>query len=463
MTLGQDASNLETAASSAMPTAGGTNLVPQNQNAVVEILKMLSGTPMTTMQPTMGQPSMPPQFQMPMAQIAQGPFGSVGERKRADSQTMLNNLGNLTKSLTDYMHQKRVREYSTTIEKVMGAQSGMTEAQAMLEQAQAAVKANPQDTAAIAQMQRAQDALNQNKDILSQLGSDPKVVKILEKAFSVKLIGDDKKQASPEYQALQMAIRNKDKAAQKEAGLKMMEKFQKTQPVRQGINPQYQAMAQLIKDKILPDANKQLEYQQEVMKQLGEATRKQWDIESKQNIAKLLVDAKDRQTQASILGHIYQEQGRLGAAEMMLRGQIYRTNTMANAMIQSTEWRVAGELLKTKAAAQGTKAQSQLFNDLSKEHQRISDELKDAEKSLTALGNEPHWYNLSNTNKKIKDTTDKIDLLRQQQEKLKNKMGQIVGGGTNPTPEFSPGSTNEDTNFGEFDKFFESLTTDDSD
>lgn len=462
---------LESAASSAMPQSGSTNA---READIIQLIKMLgeagssmsgSAGPMTTMQPTMGQPSMPPQYQMPTAQVAQGPFGSVGERSRADAQANINNLANLTKSLTDFMHQKKVREYSTTIEKVMGAQSGMTEAQSMLEQAQQAVKANPQDTAAIAQMQRAQDALGQNREILSTLGSDPKVVKILEKAFSVKLIGDDKKQATPEYQALQMAIRNKDQAAKKEAGLKMMEKFQKTQPVRQQLSPQYLAMAQLIKDKVLPEANKQLEYRQEVLKQLGEATRKQWDVESKEKIAGLMVGAKDRQTQGMILSHVLQEQGRVGAAEIMARASRYRADKMSEAMMQDTQWRMAGEVLKAREGASGAKAQSQLFNNLSKEHQRITDEIKDAQNVLKGLGTtDEHWYQKPSTNQKVKDTQSKLDSLRQQQQTIIQKMGQLnFGGGTGATgSQSSSGVTEQDSGFAEFDRFFESLLEDKS-
>lgn len=228
--------------------------------------------PMTTMQPSLTQPSMPPQFRMGPGQVAQGPFGSSGERNRADAQATINNLANFSGAVTDYMHQKKVREYSTTIEKVMNAQSGMTEAQSAYEQAQQALQQNPNDPNAQAAAKQAQENLVHNKEVLGTLGEDPKTAKILEKAFSVKLLGDDKGKASPEYQALQQALKSKDAKAKQEAGMKMMQKFMSTQPVRQQLSPQYQMMAQLIKDKILPSADVREKAKIDALSRIADAT-----------------------------------------------------------------------------------------------------------------------------------------------------------------------------------------------
>lgn len=460
--------DLEIAASSAIPQGGTPPFVPEHKSAGAEILKLLQSMsggglsgPMTTMQPSSSMPSMPAEYHAPAGggEVAQGGFASTGARKRADAQAMIHNLASLSKSITDYQHEKKVREYSTTIEKVMNSQQGMQEAQAQLEQAQQAVKANPQDTAAIAQMQRAQDALQHNQEILSQLGQDPKVAKILEKAFSVKLIGDDKGKASPEYQALNQAIKSKNDKAKKEAGLQMMEKFAKTQPMRQQISPQYQAMAQLIKDKVLPEANKQMEQQTEVAKELIKAQQKGYDNESREKIADLYAQVKDRATQAMIQKQLYANIGRMGAAEIMASASIKRASIMANAAQQDTQWRMAGEILKKQADAKGSKAQNALFNNLSKEHQRITDEIKDAQKQLGALGTDTHWYQLPSTNKKIQDIQTKLNDLRQEQQTIIQKMGQLNFGGANVTGTPTTRPTDQDSGFAEFDRFFEQLVT----
>lgn len=467
MALGQDASNLEIAASSTLPQ---TAAQPQGSAATSKIMELIQAIanqgqmsgPMTTMQPTMRQPSMPPEFQMQgQPQVAQGGFASVGARKRADAQATINNLANFSKSVTDYLHQKKVREYSTTIEKVMGAQSGMAEAQAMLQSAQEKIKANPQDTAAIAEMQQAQDALQHNQEILSTVGADPKTAKILEKAFSVKLLGDDKGKASPEYQALQQAIKNKDQAAQKAAGLEIMKKFQATQPTRQQISPQYQAMAQLIKDKVIPDANKRLEEQVNLTKNVNDVMQKYSAQESRERLGKMLADAKDRATQATILKQVLANGGRLAAAEVMAKASNFRASTMANAMMQDTQWRMAGEILKTKASG---KATSQLFNNLNKEYERVLNDIKLTKTEIDKLGTWENVKDMVGKSKKTGDLNNHLSDLKQQQQMILQKMGQLnfgdTSGGTDAT---KPGSTDESTGFAEFDRFFESLATESDD
>jgi hypothetical protein len=454
--------NMGAAASSALPTAAPQQQTkPAATSQLIELIRAISGGgmsgPMTTMQPSMHTPSMPPEFQIGGGQVAQGPFGSVGERKRADAQATINNLANFSKSVTDYLHQKKVREYSTTIEKVMNAQGGMAEAQSALEAAQAKLKENPKDLAAIAEMQKAQDNLAHNQEVLSTVGADPKTAKILEKAFSVKLLGDDKGKASPEYQALQQAIKNKDSAAQKAAGLEMMKKFQATQPTRQQISPQYQAMAQLIKDKVIPEANERLKQQTELIKNVNDVQQKYSAQESRERLGKMLADSKDKASQAMILKQVLANQGRLGAAGVMAEASKYRADRMAYAMMQDTQWRMAGEVLKSRASGKGA---SQAFNNLSKEHQRITDEIKDAQKQLAGVTLTDKASDLYHGVSRTKDIQAKLDDLRQRQQMIIQKMGQLNFGADSGGADGSkPTITDQDSGFAEFDRFFESLTT----
>lgn len=466
MALGQDSANLETAASSVLPQTGAQ---PQAGGAatshIMELIQAIANQgqmsgPMTTMQPTMTQPSMPPEFQMGPGQVAQGGFASTGARKRADAQATINNLANFSKSVTDYLHQKKVREYSTTIEKVMNAQSGMNEAQSMLQAAQAKLKENPKDLAAIAEMQQAQDAVAHNQEVLSTIGADPKTAKILEKAFSVKLLGDDKGKASPEYQALQQAIKNKDSAATKQAGLEMMKKFQATQPQRQQISPQYQAMAQLIKDKVIPEANARIREQTELIKNANDVMQKYSAQESRERLGKMLADAKDRATQATILKQVLANQGRMGAAEVMAKASNFRAQTMANAMMQDTQWRMAGEILKSRASGKG---QSQLFNQLDKEFKDITKDVGETHKKLNDLSKWENIKDMFGNSKQTNNLQQHLYELEQRKQMVLQKMGQLNLGDASGGTDTKPGATEQDSGFTEFDRFFEQLTTEPDD
>jgi hypothetical protein len=455
------------AATSAMPQTAGESLgMPTGSQAVqptsqlMQLIQAISqggamgGGSMTTMQPSLTTPKMPVQYQAPGApQVAQGPFGSSGERKRADRQATLNNLAQLTHSVTDYMHQKKVQEYSTTIEKVMNAQAGMQEAQNALQTAQ--------QNKDIAGTNKAEEDLKHNKEVLATIFEDPKASKILEKAFSVKLLGDDKGKASPEYQALNLALKNKDAQAKKDAALAMADKFMKTQPTRQQISPQYQALAQLIKDKIIPEANERAKQQTEFVKVLSEAEQKGFDRESKEKIAQIVAGVKDRETEMKYFQAVNQQLGRQGVAEIMARASNYRARTMADAMIQSSQWRMAGSILARK---EGAKGQSQLFNNLSKEHQRISDKIKDDQKQLQALGTADSIKDWMGQSKKANAIKQDLDDLRQQQELLLNRMNRLSMGEplASGTPEPGAAASGQDSGFADFDRFFESQLDEDS-
>ena len=460
--------------SSKAPNAPQPTMSPEMLELFRTMLARGSGFqgPMTQMMPTVGTPQQPIHTGgLPTLQVAQGPFGSSGERKRADSQAMLNNLSTFTKSIVDYQHEKKVKEQATTIEKVMSSQSGVVEAQSTLAQAQAALQQNPKDLQAIAAMQRAEDDLKYNKEVLATVGSDPKTAKILEKAFSVKLIGDDKGKASPEYQALQMAIKNKNSAAQKEAGLKMMEKFIGTQPIRQQMSPQYAAYAQAVKDKTIADANEQMRSNADMTKAISEAEQKGYDRESKEAIAQLMAGSKDFATQAGFFRTLLTNTSRENVAEIMSKAIKYRTDTQAKTALETTQWRVAGDVLRAQATVERGKQQSKLFDQVNKEYQRINDEIKRSRKDLENLGTGSTMSDWVGMSKKANNIRKNIENLQNQQKTLLNKMNQMnLGapiGGTDSTDSgtgLGTADTGEDKSDSDFDRFFEnvgrSLTTD---
>jgi len=251
-------------------------------------------------------------------------------------------------------------------------------------------------------------------------------------------------------------LKSKDNKATKEAGLAMMQKFQATQPTRQQISPQYQAMAQLIKDKVLPGAEARMKEQAELVKVFTEAEQKGYDRESKEKIAQKLAESKDKATQATILRQTLSNTGKLGAAQIMAKASNFRATTMANAMMQDTQWRMAGAVLKQRTL--GTK-QSQLFNNLSKEHQRITDEIKDAEKQLGGLGWGEGIKEIIGMSKKTGQIQQKLQDLRQQQQMIIQKMGQLnlgdSSGGAAAEPDAA--TSGQGGSASDFDRFFEHL------
>lgn len=444
-------STAEAASATMQPAAQGS------QSSIAGILKVIQemmsnqgglpkGISPTSMQSTIPTPQAPQApVQASGGQIPQGSFQTSGERKRAESQSMLNNIAEFTNKATAYVHEKKVRAMQADVERVLTAFTGMQQAQASGDQA----------------------ALKQNQQILNDLFSDPKKVKSFEKAFSVKLLGDDKGKATPEHQGLMKAIADFKKSGGQ--GLNpIAQKFQNSMPVQQGMNPQLAAVAQLIKAKILPEANEQVKAQTESMKQVSETLRAGFNAESKEKIAGMLVDSKDRATNSAILRTIMQEHGRLGAAEILGRAQVQRANIMAGAMRDSAQWKLAGSFLHDFNKAGKSAGQVQLFNNLSKEHQRVSDEIKDAEKELNGLSES--WQGLRGVmgaTNKTHEIKDKLDKLRKQQDMIIKQMGNLTDTPTEETNDNNSSNGRESVtdNSGDssFDSFFSGLLSGDED
>src|SRR5215831_12178270 len=129
--------------------------------------------PLTGFMPEAPKVSLPPTFQPPELKQASGEFATSGGRKRADRQALIANTVNLVKSGADYIQAQKQRKLSMSIERLISAQEGLSEAQASGDQ----------------------EAIARNSAIINDITSDPKMIKQLQKAFNIDLFGNGKNKA----------------------------------------------------------------------------------------------------------------------------------------------------------------------------------------------------------------------------------------------------------------------------
>lgn len=443
---------LESAASSALPQSSGTGGPASNsQQQLMQVLLQAAaqqhgGQPgATSAQTQTPTPHMPSEIPVGHPQVPQGSFASTGAARRANKQATLDSIANLTQMGTKMYHEKQVRDMEHLTTRVDGARTGVEQAQAMLKQ-------DPNNAEAKQQLQ-------QNQKIISDVFSDPKNVKKFEKAYSVKLLGDDKGKATPEYQGLQKAIQSKDKAAQAQAGTAMAQKFDQSFPKTQQMSPAMQTQAALVKLGIQPKAGEQLEAQTKMLEAVQRFATGQGHDDARIALGKTLAETKDRQMANDLTKASMQINGRVATAQVLSEAALQRTKIMANTQMEDTKWRMAGSIL---AKREGTAANQKQMSALSTEYQRIQTELKNTQ---TAMDKQDYkWFNRD----KIKANTDRLDNLRKQQEQLLQKMnslnfGESIAGLDSSTEGSGAGSGNKDSESTGFDKYFEGLLSESGD
>ena len=444
---------LEAGASSAMPassaTGGPAAASPAQQQALLQLLQGVqrsggAGGPLTTAQTQIPQARPQPQVG-PVAtpQIPQGSFQTRGEAGRANTQSVMNSLANLTNMGTKYIQEKRTRENEMMFTRMIGAQEGLTQAQNTLKQ-------DPNNADAKTQLQK-------NQQILSDILSDPKNVKKAEKAFGVKLIGDDKGRASPEYQGLMQSIKNKDKAGQQAAGGAMANKFQGQFPSTQQMSPQMQAQAAMIKMGLRPTVGEELKAQVEMVKTIQTANDKMWDRESRERITQMLVKERSKEKQSDIIKATMQIAGRNETAKLLAGSQIKRAQIMANAQMEDTKWRMAGSIIKGDLNNKESAAMYKQYNMLDKQGKELTkklDGLSDTWEDMKGM-----MGSLNQT----KELTNQLRAVEQQKIAIINRTNKSLGvsdggdstntgaGGTGT----GQGSSGEDEGSKWTDKFFE--------
>jgi hypothetical protein len=170
-----------------------------------QIASQANTTGLTQMSPQTGGAQAPqhPRQTQPGAQENQtfGP-GQGGAKKLQSMQNLVKSAQGVANKFAQYSQQKQQREYEQTIGRFTGATQGVNQAQAQVQQATAALKANPQDQQAQQTLQQAQGALKQNQTILNDMVNDKKAHKIITKAFGI----DDKNADSPERAAAKAVL-----------------------------------------------------------------------------------------------------------------------------------------------------------------------------------------------------------------------------------------------------------------
>lgn len=279
-----------------------------------------TGQSFTSMQTTL--PPMPtpmPRFQTLTPVYPQtGGFPSVGARKRADRQAILQSVAGIVKSGTDYLAAKKQRALTNDITRLMEASSGRQEAQQILQ-------SDPNNA-------EAKKALAQNTAIINDIMSDPKKVKQLQKAYNIDLFGGGKNKS--ENQALIKALQDfqaKQKTGDTSALNPTAARFMQSQPMRQQLNPEAAAQANAIKQGLLPNANAVLKANVDNYKTIQSAKTAEERSAAIDKAAQIRADASDRRTQAII-----------DAANIRLGGQQYAADVRAAAQVK-----VAGMVAKT--------------------------------------------------------------------------------------------------------------------
>src|SRR6185312_1978077 len=117
---------------------------------------------------------------------------------------------------------------------------------------------------------------------------------------------------SIEYKGMMEAYKKfgADKASGTPAINPMAQRMMATMPQRAQLSPEIQAQMQAVKAGLLPSANAQLVAEASFAKTISEAQQKGFDRESKEHIAQMLGDVRDRATEQRYKIALVQSAGR---------------------------------------------------------------------------------------------------------------------------------------------------------
>jgi hypothetical protein len=324
----------------------------------------------------------------------QGSFQTVGERRRADSQALYHGIASTIKTAGNYLQDKKVRAMSMDTTRLMSAYSGLNEAKASGDQA----------------------AMQHNAQIINDMMSDPKKVKMFEKVFNVPLMGDDKKKDTPEYKGFMDAMKKfqTDKGASSGGLNPRAAMLTNAMPQRMQTDPRLQALMEATKAGVVPTANAQLQANVEIQKVLSTAQQKGFDRESKENIAKVLSESRDRSTQAGILKTVISAIGRQGAAEVIANASKYRADKMYDSVMNNPKW----DMMKKKLGGEVEDKSLKGFSDaIDKQMKSLQTDKKEVD---AAIAKDKSWFGNKELTTRQQELNKKIDTLRQKQDAVTN-------------------------------------------
>ena len=290
--------------------------------------------------------------------FAQGEFATVGGRKRADRQALIGNLANAVKVGADYIQAKKQRNLSMTIERLMSAQEGLTEAK----------------------MANNQEGIQRNTAIINDITSDPKTAKLLQKALNIDLFGDGKNKN--ENQALMEAWKNYNarKVGNPNTLNPIAERLQAAQPMRQQLSPEAQAQAAAIKAGLIPKAGELLKASQENFKAIMQANDVQSRNASLETAAKTRADAERYHADKVLDAATARVLGSQAVAEINQRSRKYQADSVAATWDKRLNMMDSWQKMKT--------GNSPIFKQLYQEATTYNNHLKQLSKENTDLQKE---------------------------------------------------------------------------
>lgn len=353
--------------------------------------------------PTAGQPSMPlPPPQINQPGIPQGNFGSTGERKRAEQQALFSSIGNILKTATQRHYEQKVQKMSKDFEVLMGAMNGYNEAK----------------------LAGNNNAMQHNANIINQIMSDPKKAKELAKAFDVNLnpmAGEgkgEKKKQNPANDALKQAFQKdmQDFQQKKTMLSPQANAFIRGLPQQAQADPRLAIMEQLTKSGVLPKGGEILKAQTDLAKIIEHAKTAGLNRENKLDLAKMLVDAKDRQTQAMVWRGMMQAASARDRAEIMAEAMKYRADKMYKGIIDNPHWKALQEHYKAQDAKGGDKT--------SKAIRLLMDGVNS---QLKTLNSEIAAAKAAKDTKKLGELQQKLQEVQNMQQLVITQAGQNIG------------------------------------
>lgn len=281
-TMTEGVPDLAGAASATLPNSQDQQQIAQ-QLIQRLVQARLGGSGGLTTGPEMSKPMMPlpPQEISPKGVIPQGPFASVGSRKRADTQALFSNISDIVQGAEKKHYEMKVQKLQHDFETMSNAMRGFEEAKASGNQ----------------------EMMKHNADIINSIVSDPKKSKELAKAFDVNMNpmanegGKGKKEKpNPANDALkasfvkdQKAYANKQTMLSPQAQAMMRQVPQTTQ-----VDPATQLRMQLTEKGVLPKAGEELTFTKDLIDIARKMKDKEITLADKDKLAEWLIKSSER-------------------------------------------------------------------------------------------------------------------------------------------------------------------------
>lgn len=319
---------------------------------------------------TMPKPVMPqpPIHADPTGIIPQGPFGTVGERKRADTQAIFSNISNLAKQVQDRQYKQKVEKLQQKFEILADAMRGLNEGKATGNQGM----------------------IKQNADIINRMfHDDPKLAKEMSKAFDVNLNpmaqqkGKGQQKPTPELDAMKAAWTQDQKDFQEGRSplTPQSQAMMRGMPQTMQPDPRWQQYLEGLKAGAFPKASDQLTYEKGIMdiqeKIIANQVTNDTKMKMSENLGKAMLDRTKMQQYGAMLRTQMMQLGAEDRARIMADALMYRADQVLKGQTDRTN--MYREKLEKATTDDGKKLK--LYMDgLDKAAKKNSKDMEDAKK-----------------------------------------------------------------------------------